>query len=81
MKKSQAEKKMKNIAGTNIKALRKALKIRMSQKKFAEMLQLSGLDITKNMIQELEAGDRYIKDYELLVIAQFFDVSVDELLS
>lgn len=71
----------KNIAGKKIKTLRLALTGSVSQRIFAEMLQLHGLDLTKNTIQQIESGKQVIKDYELRVIAKVLAVTTDELLN
>ena len=68
-----------NICGKKICALRKRLKI--SQRVFADKLQLLGLDIDKNAIQRIECGKRFVTDIELVAIAKAFEISIDELLS
>lgn len=70
-----------NICGTKIKELRLQLPEKTSQRKFADMLQLHGLDLDKNAIQRIESGERFITDIELIVIADVLNVSCDELLS
>ncbi len=67
-----------NICGKKIAALRKEMNI--SQRLLADKLQLIGLDLDKNAVQRIECGKRFVTDIELLIIAQFFCVSVDELL-
>ncbi len=70
-----------NICGLKIKELRKQLPKRTSQKKFADSLQLYGLDLDKNAIQRIESGERFVTDIELSVIAKVLNVTVDELLN
>lgn len=67
-----------NICGKNISVFRKALKI--SQRQFAELLQLNGLDIDKNAIQRIESGQRFVTDIELIIIAKVLNKSYSELL-
>ena len=43
-------------------------------------MQLLGLDIDKNAIQRIEAGKRFVTDIELIVFAEMFKITVDELL-
>lgn len=81
MYKNKSTKNTNNICGNKIKELRKNLPEKPSQKKFADMLQLNGLDIDKNAIQRIEAGHRFVTDIELKVIAKVLNVSCDELLS
>ena len=39
------------------------------------------IDVDKNAIQRIESGERFVTDIELKVLAQIFELSVDELLS
>ncbi len=55
-----------NQIGTQLSEKRKALGL--SQKKFADRLQLLGLDIDKNAIQRIECGKRFVTDIELISI-------------
>lgn len=80
MYKNRSEDGRNNISGKKIEHLRKNLSEKTSQRKFAEMLQMSGLDIDKNAIQRMESGTRFITDIELKTIAKVLDVSCDELL-
>jgi transcriptional regulator with XRE-family HTH domain len=69
---------LNNICGKKIAVLRKEMCI--SQRLLADKLQLIGLDLDKNAVQRIECGKRFVTDIELLTIAKFFQVSVDELL-
>jgi len=66
-----------NICGKNIAVLRKQKKI--SQRVFAEKMQVNGIDIDKNAVQRIEAGKRFVTDIELKAFANFFDISMEEL--
>jgi transcriptional regulator with XRE-family HTH domain len=66
-----------NISGTQIAVLRKQMKL--SQKVLADKLQLQGTDLTKNAIQRMESGERFIIDIELKAIAAVLETSVDSL--
>ena len=68
----------KNIIGDKVKALRKEKGI--SQKALAEQLQLLGFDFNDLTILRIETGKRFVADYELMALADFFDVSSDYLL-
>lgn len=70
----------KNRAGKYIAALRKSKAPKMSQNDLAIQVQLQGVPICKNAIQQIEHGHRLIKDYELHAIAKALNVSTDELL-
>ena len=80
MYKNRAEDGGCNISGKNIARLRKGLKEKPSQRRFAEMLQLAGLDLNKNAIQGMEAGNRFITDIELRIIAKVLNTTYEGLL-
>ncbi len=67
-----------NICGENIAKYRKQMEL--SQREFAERLQVLGLDIEKNAIQRMESGQRFITDIELVYLAKALDKSLDELI-
>ena len=67
-----------NISGREISRLRK--NNNMSQRELADNMQLLGIDIDKNAIQRIEAGKRFVTDIELIVFAEMFKITVDELL-
>ena len=69
-----------NFCGSTIRALRLAMPGQPSQRQFADLLQLHGLDLDKNAVQRIECGLRFITDIELRVIAQVLGVSCDLLL-
>lgn len=51
-----------------------------SQRKLADQLVLQGLDVAKNVIQRIEAGQRFVTDIELKTIARFLNTIYNELL-
>ncbi len=69
-----------NICGSKIAIMRKSLNPKVSQRAFADMLQLKGLDLDKNAIQRIEAGKRFVTDIELKIIADVLQISTDKLL-
>lgn len=68
----------KNIIGNTIKTLRKERKL--TQKELAEKLQLEGHDFTDLTILRIEQGKRFVPDYEVVALADFFGITTDELL-
>ena len=68
-----------NLCGRRIAQERKERGL--SQRQFADALQLLGLDLDKNAIQRIECGKRFVTDIELAVIARCLELSCDELLS
>ena len=80
MYKNKSSNGSNNICGGKIKELRLQLPEKTSQRKFADMLQIQGLDVDKNAIQRIESGARFVTDIELKAIAQILNVSCDTLL-
>ena len=70
-----------NISGEKISQLRMALPGKISQRKLADKLQLEGLTIDKNAIQQIESGKRFVIDTELKAFAKVLGVTADELLA
>ena len=68
----------KNIIGTRVKELRKAQGI--SQKTLATRLQTEGFEFTDLTILRIEQGKRFVPDYEIVAIANYFHISTDYLL-
>lgn len=80
MYKNKAVDGSNNICGRKIKHFRKEMPSNPSQKIFADMLQIEGLDIDKNAIQRIESGKRFVTDIELKIIAKVLNVSYSDLL-
>ncbi len=57
-----------NVIGERLAAMRR--EAGLSQKKFADRLQLLGLDVDKNAIQRIECGKRFVTDIELVYICK-----------
>lgn len=70
--------KAKNVIGTKIKHLRKQQKL--TQKALAEKLQLEGYEFSDLTILRIEQGKRFVPDYEVIILADFFGITTDELL-
>ncbi|MBR5152343.1 MAG: helix-turn-helix transcriptional regulator [Clostridia bacterium] len=70
----------KNIAGAKLKQLRQNISPRFTQRVLAEQLQLMGIDVGKNQVQEIESGKRKISDIELKALANIFHITADALL-
>lgn len=70
--------KSKNIIGPRIKELREKQDI--SQEALAARLTLSGIEFSALTILRIEKGQRFVPDYELSVLADYFNVSTDFLL-
>ena len=68
----------RNICGRHINALRKSL--HLSQRALADKLQLAGIDLSKNAIQQIESGERFVTDIELQAFAKLFSTTADALL-
>ena len=70
--------KSKNIIGDKIKELRKNKGL--TQKQLAEKLQLEGHEFSDLTILRIEQGSRFVPDYEIVIFANFFEITTDELL-
>ena len=68
----------KNRIGKRVKELRRAKKL--SQKALAEQLQLAGYEFNDLTVLRIEQGIRFVPDYEVVALAEYFQVSCDYLL-
>lgn len=80
MYKNRSESGKNNICGSRLKQLRLALPDKPSQRRFADMLQLAGLDVDKNAIQRIESGERFVTDIELKVLSKVLQAPYEALL-
>lgn len=80
MFRNEAQGRKRNICGERVGELRKALPGNVSQRRFAEILCLHGMDADKNTVARIERGERHVADWELKVIREIFRVSYEELL-
>lgn len=62
----------KNIVGSRLKELRTAQGI--SQKALAARLQTEGFEFTDLTILRIEQGKRFVPDYEIVAIANYFHI-------
>ena len=67
-----------NICGKKIELLRKSKNL--SQRALADELQLMGIDLGKNAIQQIESGGHFVIDIELRAFASYFSIPSDELI-
>ena len=68
----------KNRIGKRVKELQIAKKL--SQKALAEQLQLAGYEFNDLTVLRIEQGIRFVPDYEVVALAEYFQVSCDYLL-
>lgn len=69
---------LNNICGRKIAKYRK--ESGKSQRQLADALQLAGLDIDKNAVQRIEAGQRFVTDIEIVYLSKVLNISFEELL-
>lgn len=69
-----------NICGKNVHRLRCKCSPGLSQRKLAESLSQTGIELDKNAIQRIESGQRFVTDIELAAMAKVFGVTVEELI-
>ena len=65
----------RNISGDRIHQARTAR--RLSQAELAARMQINGVNIEREAISKIETGDRFVTDYELMVFARVFGVSME----
>lgn len=70
--------KTKNVIGNKVKTLRQNKGL--TQKALAEQLQLLGYEFSDLTILRIEQGKRFVPDYEVIILSEFFNISTDELL-
>ena len=68
----------KNVIGPKLKQLR--LEMGLSQEKLAGQLQLQGIEYNALTVLRIEKGERFVPDYEIVALANFFHLTTDELL-
>lgn len=68
----------KNLIGPRVRELRRAKGL--SQEQMAAQLQLLGMDSERGVVKRIENGSRFVTDVELCLLAEYFQVSVAELL-
>ncbi len=68
----------KNIVGPKIRQLRQSKGL--SQAALAGQLQLPGMECSDLTILRIEQGNRFVPDYEVAILAKYFNISTDTLL-
>ena len=75
---NKSEKGRNYLCGEKIAELR--IRMGISQRALADMLQIEGLDMNKNAVQRIEAGKRFVTDIELKVMSVVLEIPVEKLL-
>ena len=68
-----------NIVGERVKQAR--LELGISQSDLAARLQTNDINIEQKAISRIESGNRFVADFELLMLSKILNVSVDWLLT
>ncbi len=66
-----------NLLGDLIAENRKSLKL--SQNNLAGQMQLLGINIGKNDISKIEAGNRLVRDYELIAMKDILNLDLNSI--
>ena len=66
-----------NFCGTKITKFRHDNNL--SQREFANRLQLIGMDVDKNAIQRMESGQRFITDIEIVFLCKVMNLNFNEI--
>ena len=69
----------KNICGNRIRETRQ--KLRLSQSDLAAQLQVNGVTLERDSISRIEAGTRFVADYEIKILAKVLKTDIVWLLS
>lgn len=77
MRKRNQELGSKNLIGKRVEQLRK--ENNMQQMDLLAQLQINGVDISASGLSKLEGQIRAVTDFELLALADIFDISIDNL--
>lgn len=72
------ENNSKNLIGQRVMELR--MEMQLSQRALAEQLQLAGYEFSDLTVLRIEKGTRFVPDYEVVALAEFFHVSCEYLL-
>lgn len=67
----------KNLCGEKLRQLRREKS--MTQEELCHQMQLRGVVLDRFAIAKIEAGTRFVADYELFVLAQIMEVSMENL--
>lgn len=67
----------KNIIGCNVRQLRR--KAKLTQEQLAAKLQVAGYELDRLAIVRIEAGNRFVADYEVKAFAIVLNVSIEKL--
>lgn len=77
MRKRKQELGNKNLIGKRVEQLRK--ENNMQQMDLLAQLQINGVDISASSLSKLEGQIRAVTDFELIALADIFDISIDNL--
>lgn len=64
----------KNLCGNRVREARQ--KQRLSQSDLAARLQVEGIILERDSVSRIEAGTRFVADYELKVLAKVLNVDI-----
>lgn len=67
-----------NVSGENVKIARE--KLALTQEQLAARMQVEGVQLNQKAISRIEAGERVVADYELMILARVLNTSTAELL-
>lgn len=66
----------KNLCGETLRKLRREKM--MTQEELCRQMQLHGVVVDRFAIAKIEAGTRFVADYELYVLAQIMEVKMED---
>ena len=80
MFKLKAPNGLNNLCGKNVARLRREQKPPLTQRELAKKIQLKGYDVDHHFVRRIENGERFVTDIELCILAEVFDVRLEELI-
>jgi hypothetical protein len=64
----------KNCTGQFVRKLRMTGPKRMTQEQLAAACQLAGMDVSREIIAQIEGGTRKVSDFEVVILARVLEV-------
>lgn len=71
----------KNIIGSRVKEARRKSNPPLTQQDLSAKLGVIGFTIDRVSISKIEAGDRFVPDYEVVALSRILNVSLEWLLT
>lgn len=74
-----AKSQPKNIVGRAVRRVRSSSSVKVSQQDLAGKLAVRGIQIDRSALARIESGDRSVRDFEVLALADALHVPLESL--